>query len=210
LLDSAIATFTAMGEVHGWWYRTQLLRTMAVAMSGMTDEAAVALLALREHRHPGWRYLDYEYSIAEAWVAACQDAVSEAIAISLAAAETARFNGQFAAEVMCLQTATQFGDASSASRLRELGSIVEGPRAGLAARFAAALGGGDAAELATVSEDFERMGDLVAAIDAAAHAATAYRGEDLPELALGCATRAAALAEESGAITPALRRVSAR
>ena len=81
----------------------------------------------------------------------------------LSAAETARANGQFAAEVMCLQTATQFGDRSGAPRLRELEAIVEGPRAGLAARFAAALAAGDGAELAAVSEEFERMGDLVAA-----------------------------------------------
>jgi hypothetical protein len=33
-------------------------------------------------------------------------------------------------------------------------------------RFAAALRDGGAAELAAVSEDFERMGDLVAAVDA--------------------------------------------
>ena len=53
--------------------------------------------------------------------------------------------------------------------------MVEGPRVGLAARFAEALHAGDGAELAAVSEEFEQMGDLVAAVDAAAHAAIAYR-----------------------------------
>jgi hypothetical protein len=141
-------------------------------------------------------------------VAACQDAVSEAIATLLSAAETARANGQFAAEVMCLQTATQFGDGSSAQRLRELAAIVEGPRAGLAARFAAALDAGDAAEMAAVSDDFERMGDMIAAIDAAAHAAIAYDRHGMRTLATGCATRAEALAGQCGAKTPALRWVS--
>ncbi len=70
--------------------------------------------------------------------------------------------------------------------LRELEAIVEGPRVGLAARFAAALHDGDAAELAAVSEGFEAMGDLVAAVDAAAHAAMAYRRQDLRGSALGC------------------------
>ena len=110
---------------------------------------------------------------------------------------------------LCLQTATQFGDRSSAPRLRELESIVEGPRVGLAARFAEALRDGDAAELASVSEDFERMGDLVAAVDAAALAALAYRRQDLRGSALGCSTRAEALAEQcGGAHTPALRQAS--
>ena len=120
----------------------------------------------------------------------------------LSAADTAAANGQFAAEVMCLQTATQFGDHSGAARLRELEAIVEGPRVGLAARFAEALRDGDGAELAAVSEDFERMGDLVAAVDAAAHAAMVYRGQGLRGSALGCSTRADALAEQCGAPAP--------
>ena len=153
----------------------------AVALS----EAAAALAALDALRRP-FRSLDYERSLARAWVAASQGAVSEAITILLSAAETAAASGRFAAEVICLQTATQFGDQSSAPRLHELEAIVEGPRVGCAARFAAALRDGDAAELSAVSEDFEAMGDLVAAVDAAAQAAMAYRRQDLRGSALGC------------------------
>ena len=155
-----------------------------------------------------FRSLDYERSLARAWVAAGQGAVSEAINVLLSAAERAAAKGQFAAEVLCLQTATQFGDRTGAPRLRELESIVEGPRAGLAARFAAALRDGDAAELSSVSEEFEHMGDLVAAVDAAAHAAIAYRRQDMRGSALGCSTRADALAEQCGASTPALRQAT--
>lgn len=127
---------------------------------------------------------------------------------ALSAAETARANGQFAAEVLCLQAAAQFGDRSSAPRLRELVTIVEGPRVGLAARFADALHVDDAAALAAVSDEFEQMGDLVAALDAAAHAAIAYRSQSLRGSAYGCAARAQALAEQcGGASTPALRRI---
>ena len=179
-------------------------------MRGWTVEAAAALAALEDRRHPSWRCLDYEYAIARAWVAAAQGAVSEAVATLLSAAETARANGQFAAEVMCLQTATQFGDHSGASRLGELAAIVEGPRAGAAARFGAALAAGDGAALAAVSEDFERMGDLVAAVDAAAHAAMAYRGHGSRGSGFGCSARAEALAQRCGARTPALGQASER
>jgi DNA-binding CsgD family transcriptional regulator len=135
--------------------------------------------------------------------------VSEAIAVVLSAAEGAAAAGQFAAEVVCLQTATQFGDRTGTPRLRELESIVEGPRAGLAARFAVALHDGDAVELSSVSEEFERMGDLVAALDATAHAALAYRSQDLRGSALSCSARADALAEQcGGASTPALRQAT--
>ena len=143
-----------------------------------------------------FRRLDYEKALARAWVAAGQGAVSEAIGLLKSAAETAAVNERFAAEVVCLQTATQFGDRSCEARLRELEGTVEGPRAGLAARFAGAMEKGDAAELAAVSEAFEEMGDRVAAVDAAAQAALTYRRQDLRGSALGCAARAEALAAE--------------
>jgi DNA-binding CsgD family transcriptional regulator len=60
--------------------------------------------------------------------------------------------------------------------------------------------------LGRVSEEFERLGDLVAAVDAAAHAALTYRRQGLRGSALGCSTRAAALADHCGASTLALRR----
>jgi DNA-binding CsgD family transcriptional regulator len=210
LLEQAAGALSTSGPAVGWGYRYQIPRITALAIRGSTDEAAAALAALDKMRRP-FRLLNYEKGLARAWVAAAQGAVSEAIATLLAVAETARANGQFAAEVVCLQTATQFGDRSSAPRLHELDSIVEGPRVGLAARFAEALRDGDAAELAAVSEEFERMGDLVAAVDAAAHAALAYRRRDLRGSALGCSTRADALADQCGGVsTPALRQAYER
>jgi DNA-binding CsgD family transcriptional regulator len=191
----------------GWGYRYHIPYATALAVRGSTEEAAAALAALDKVRRP-FRSLDYELSLARAWVAAGEGAVSEAIAVLLSAAQSAAAKGQFAEEVMCLQTATQFGDRSGSRRLRDLEAIVEGPRVGVAARFSAALSDGDAAELAAVSEEFERLGDLVAAVDAAAHAALAYRRQGFRGSALGCATRADALAEQCGASTPALRQAS--
>lgn len=211
LLAPAVDVLVATGERNGFAYRYRLPIVTALAMQGLGDESAAALAALERHRHPSWLYLDYEHGIAKAWVAACQGAVSEAIDIAGSAAETARANGQFAAEVMCLQTATQFGDTSRAPRLRELETIVEGPRVGVAARFAAALHAADGAELAAVSEQFEEIGDMVAAVDAAAHAAIAYRRGDLRGSALKCSARADALAERcGGARTPAQRQATER
>jgi DNA-binding CsgD family transcriptional regulator len=177
-------------------------------MRGATDQAATVLAALEEVRRP-FRTLDYERSLARAWVAAGHGALSEAIGITLTAAETAAAKGQFAAEVLCLQTAVQFGDHSRASRLSELESMVDGPRAKLAARFATALGNSDGAKLESISKEFEQLGDLVAAVDAAAHACIAYRHGDRRGSALGCSTRAEALAQRCGGVsTPALREVS--
>jgi len=208
MLEQAAVALSASGHAIGWGYRYHFPRSTALAIRGSTGEASAALAALDELRRP-FRSLDYERSLARAWLAAGQGAVSEGITILLSAAERAGASGQFAAEVSCLQTATQFGDRSGGPRLRELEAIVEGPRVGLAARFSDALRDGNAAELSAVSEEFERMGDLVAAVDAAAHAATGYRRQDLRGSALACSTRADELAQQcGGASTPALRQSS--
>jgi predicted site-specific integrase-resolvase/DNA-binding CsgD family transcriptional regulator len=192
------------GVEHRLGVRYCVPHTTALGMRGSTGEAPAALAALDRQRRP-FRSLDYERSLARAWAAANQGAVSEAITVLLSAAEGAAATGQFAAEVICRQTAAQLGDHSSAARLRELEAIVEGPRVGLAARFAAALRDGDAAELSLVSEEFERMGDSVAAVDAA----LTYRRHGQRGSALGCSTRAGALAERCGCVaTPELRRAT--
>lgn len=208
LLEQAAIGFSGSGHLSGWGYRYLIPRVAALAMAGHASEAEAALDALDRLQRP-FRALDYERSLARAWVAAGQGAVTEAITLALSAAERVRAKGQFAAEVMCIQTATQFGDSSGASRLRELEAIVEGPRVGIAARFATALHSGDGAELAAVADDFERIGDLVAAVDALAQAALACRRQDLRGTALGCCGRAGALAELcGGASTPALRQAA--
>jgi DNA-binding CsgD family transcriptional regulator len=206
LLELAARGLAASHPV-GWGYRYRIPLATALAMRGATGEAAATLVEI-DNVPRRFRLLDHERSLARAWVAAGQGAVGEAITDVLSAAMRAQAKGQFAAELMCLQTAVQFGDRTSAPRLRELQSIVEGPRAGVAARFAQALQDDDGPQLSLVSTEFERMGDLVAAIDAAAHAALVFRRRDKRGSALGASTRADALAEQCGLCTPALRRAT--
>jgi DNA-binding CsgD family transcriptional regulator len=208
MLEPIVTTLGLMTEGVGMTYEYLLMQSMALGMAGLTEKAAAALAAADQHRHPAWHCSDYEYAIATAWVAACEGAVNTAIATSLAGAETAGAQGQFAAEVLCLQNAVQFGDHSSAPRLAELEEIVEGPRVALVRRFADASCAGDGRELAAVSEAFADMGDLTAAADAAAHAAIAYRRDAKRGSALACATRAGVLAQRSGADTPAVREAA--
>lgn len=213
-LDAARSALQALDELLPFpresnpKYLSNLSVATALAMRGDTANAVAVLSALPDPDHSPLPWADYERELAWAWTDAAQGSISGAVSRSLSAAETARSKRRFAVEVMCLQTATQFGDRSCAVRLRELAAIVEGPRAQIAARFADALRAGDAAELVAVSGDLERMGDLVAAVDAAAHAALAYRRENLRGSALGCSTRADALAKRCGASTPALRQAS--
>lgn len=207
-LLAPIVDALATGETNGWGHRYRVPWTTALALRGAVADATAAAATLERQRHPSWRMVDYEYELARAWVAACQGTASIAVTLAKAAAETARENGQFAAEVMCLQTAAQFGDSSCADRLAELAGIVEGPRAPLAARFAAGLRAVDGNELASVATCFEDMGDLVAAVDATAHATIAFRRHDQRGSALTNAARSQALARRCGATTPALRQAA--
>ena len=211
LLERVVELFSAAGDTIGLGYRYQHWHAITLAMLGESDEAAAALAALHERPHPSFRFMDFERALGQAWVAASQGAVTEAVATLLSMAESTRSHGRFAAEVACLQAACQLGDHSSAPRLCQLAAIVEGPRAGVAARFATGLRDGDGGAIAAVSKEFERMGDGVAAADAAAHAAIAYRRQDLRGSAYGSSTRAEQLAEQcGGARTPALLQAAER
>lgn len=208
LLRPAVEAWWADGDPIGFGYRYQLPLAVALAMRGAV-EAAVA--ALQKPHHPGWSFVEYEWMLARAWVAAAQGAVSDAGSTALLAADVAQSRGQFAAEVMCLQTAVQLGCRSAAPRLTELSSIVEGRRVGLATRYAAALADGDGVKLCGVSEEFQDMGDRIAAMDAAAQAAVAHRHNGLRGSAFIAAARAEELSVEcEGACTPALRLAAQR
>ncbi|HEX2287111.1 MAG TPA: helix-turn-helix transcriptional regulator, partial [Mycobacterium sp.] len=122
-----------------------------------------------------FRYWDIHRPLAEAWVDAGDGVPTTAARTVTVAAERARSFGRPAREVLCLQTAAQFGDSSGADRLAELSSIVQGPRVGVASSHCAALCHGDGDGLLAASRAYEAFGDRVAAVDAAAQAAVVFR-----------------------------------
>jgi DNA-binding NarL/FixJ family response regulator len=202
---SASRGFGDTGDTGGVFYRIRIPFSEALARSGDIGAAVPAARATALSRHPTWQYLEPTYLLASAWVSAAQDRTSEARDIIARAAQFARDHGQLAREVWCLQTAVQFGDAQGADRLAELAMQVEGPRAPLSARYASALATADAEGLDVVSSDFETMGDVLAAIDAAAQAASLHRQNGRLGSALTSSGRARLLAKQcGGAVSPAL------
>ncbi len=150
--------------------------------------------------------VDAEKSIAEAWVLAAEGVISQSISITLTAAMQERRLGRPAWEVLLLQTATQFGDHTTAARLAELAVEAQGPRAAAAAAHAAALAAGSGDGLVSASRQYEAFGDRLAAADAAAHAVVAYQNAGLRGAAMSASATAQRLAAEcQGAQTPALR-----
>jgi DNA-binding NarL/FixJ family response regulator len=192
-------------DPSGILYRFSIMHTEARARSGQIDAAASAMEMTRQLRHPSFPYVESGYLLATAWVSAAQGRTADAREFVHRAIEFARAHGQPAREVLALQTVVQLGDASGADRLAELANQVEGPRAPLSARYARALAHDNGTELDAVSSDFEAMGDMLAAADAAAQAATAHRTAARRGSALTASGRAQLLAKQcGGAVSPAL------
>ncbi|MEU0495791.1 helix-turn-helix transcriptional regulator [Mycobacterium sp. NPDC006124] len=192
-------------HVANSFHRFHLLRAQALARTGDGDAAGRALDTARAHRHPAYVFVTSTELLAEAWVAAAQMRVTEARRLAQEAARFARDHDQFAREVWCLQTAVHFDDTEAAARLAELATQVEGPRAAVAARYAAALGADHAGELDAASVQFEAMGDVLAAADAAAQAATSHRRAGRAGSAMTSAASAHRLAATCGnAMSPAM------
>lgn len=202
---SAEESFAGYGEISGMFYRFRILQTEALARSGAVDAAVTSLEATHRSRHPAYRYVESGYLLASAWVSAVQGLIMDAREIALRATEFARDHGQLAREVGCLQTAVQFGYVGAAARLDQLATQVEGPRAPLSAQYARALANDDAAGLDAVSSEFEAMGDVLAAADAAAQAAASHSAAGRRSISLAANARARLLAKQcGGAVSPAL------
>ncbi|WP_286145666.1 helix-turn-helix transcriptional regulator [Mycobacterium sp. ENV421] len=208
-LSTAAATMATGDAASGVYYRFAIVETEALARLGDSAAAATALERVQFRAQRSFAFLETDSLLARAWADAARGAVSQAIAHARRAAQLAHGRGQLAREVMSLQTATHFGDTTTAARLGELRDLVEGPRAGAAFDFAAALAAADGAALRAASSGFEKIGDMLAAADASAHAAIAYRGQGLRGAALTAAGRAQRLAREcGGAVSPALREAA--
>jgi DNA-binding CsgD family transcriptional regulator len=197
------------GSDHGGRMRKRFARLWladALAAAGQSSAARQEFAPMqRWEADPQARGWQVERSLTQAWVCAAEGAVSEAVELLLTAAAQEAELDRPAWEVLLLQTATQFGDHSTAARLDILAGRVEGPRAPAAAAHAAALAAADGDQLIDASGCYLAFGDLIAAADAAAQAALAYRQAGKRGSALIAESTAGQLAARSGADTPALR-----
>lgn len=203
-LEKALKTFTDIGNVKLGNVLSHCDLLVASALCGDQQATDAAARGLSEEANT-FDYLNARVALAQAWAAAASGATTAAVLKCRNAAEIARSRGHLAQEVVCLQTATRFGDVAGAPRLSVLCTRVDGPRVIAAAAHAAALADDDPDGLADASRQFERMGDLLAAADVAAQAANAYRRRSHRGSALSASARADMLvAACGGAQTPAL------
>ncbi|MGA8327974.1 MAG: helix-turn-helix transcriptional regulator, partial [Mycobacterium sp.] len=202
-LGYAVAKFA--GDTDGSSYHFGIEYAEALARRGDVDAAAEALADIERREHPAAAFRESDRLLAAAWLLSARGRTSQSQALAREAAAFACTHGQHAREVVCLQAAIQFGDRHTAARLAELAGLVEGPRADLVARWAAALDDHDGEALLAVSYDLEAMGDRIGAADAAAHSSLVFRRKARVGPALTAGGRAERLIADCGAVTLATK-----
>lgn len=191
------------GSGHEFRFRCRTLLATAWAQAGQAASAAPLVAGLVAGQHPAYRLHQPDDLLARAWAAAAEGATTQALGHAGTAAGLARATGAPAYEVLAWQTVVQFGGAAAAlPHLTRLAAL--GPRAEVAEAHARARVAEDGAALVAAADAWARLGDLLAAGDAAAQAADVHRRQGRPGSALSAAALAEELAGRSGGRTPAL------
>lgn len=207
-LEQALAALAAEGAA-AWMTPARIRLAEAYSALGRTAEAAetIAETIRRGGRHSA--IYDPQLEIARACLAAAEGAVTPAIRLAMGAADAAARSQQHAIEAMALHAAARFGEQSVAGRLADLAARVDGRLVQVQSRHAVALAAHDGPGLDAAAAEFEQIGALLSAADAAAQAALAHdRAGDRRRLHESAATANRLAAACGGANTPSLRQAA--
>ncbi|MFE5287627.1 LuxR C-terminal-related transcriptional regulator [Nocardia sp. NPDC056611] len=205
-LEQALAALTTEGAA-AWMFPAQLRLAEAYSALGRSADAAEAIAAasFRGGRHSA--VYEALLDLARAMQAAAEGTATPAVRLAIGAADLAARSHQHAVEAMALHTAARFGDATVAGRLADLAARIDGRLVQVQARHAVAVAAHDGHGLDTAAAEFESIGAMLSAADAAAQAASAHeRAGDRRRLLESAATANRLAAACGGASTPALRQ----
>ncbi len=206
LLHEALAGVEHHGITTGLRPATCFALTEAHAKLGQSAEANAALEEARANVPDTYVYMHTALAIATGWALAAGGYLSDAVTTVREAAEKSRDRGQPTHELICMQVAAQWGDASMADRARELADELSLPLADAVARHVESLAAKDGEGLLAASNEYQALGDKATAADAAAQAAVAFSQSQLRRRRLYAAAIAQGLSDECGGLsTPALR-----
>ena len=205
-LEQALAALTAEGAA-AWMFPARIRLAEAYSALGRAAEAAEAIAEAAERGGRHSAVYEPQLQIARAWQAAAEGTLTPAVRLAIGAADAAARANQHAIEAKALHTAARFGDHTVAGRLADLAARIDGPLVQIQARHAVAVASHDGPGLDTAAMEFEQLGALLSAADAAAQAATAHeRSGDRRRLLESAATANRLAAACGGAGTPALRQ----
>jgi DNA-binding CsgD family transcriptional regulator len=177
------------------------------AMGGDADSATQAL---RERETlPAFGFLGPEQQLADAWTAVAWRRPSEAVDRFRAAARQAASTGHRVTESWLWHDLMRISGEDTSARLRELAAMCDSPLVSARARHAVAARARDPRELAGAADDFQVLGAMLLAAEAASGAAEAFSRAGEPRASTAALRRSSTLAAAcEGAATPGLIRAS--
>lgn len=203
-MEQTVAALTAESAAS-WSFPARLLLTQSYCVLGRVQPGATMMAEVKTRFGRHVAVFGPQLKIAESWLAAAEGNVSTAIELALAAARLAAESGQQAIEMLALHDAARFGDQTCLDRLVEVATTTGGRLATVIAAHASAVRDRDSTGIAAAARQFEEIGALLSAADAAAQAAVAFEGKDDRRRSVEAASVANRLAAECGGIrTPAL------
>jgi len=188
-----------------------------VALSGlalahaMLGELDAATRALEERASmPAFGFLAPQQQLADAWTAIASKRPTEAAERFRAAAVQAASTGHLTAESWLLHDLMRTSGQDVSARLRDLAGVCDSPLVSVRARHAVAARARNARELAAVAGDFEALGAMLLAAEAASSAAEAFTRDGDRRAATVALRRSTELAAScEGAMTPGLFHAAA-
>jgi DNA-binding CsgD family transcriptional regulator len=178
---------------------------LAHAMLGEADAAARALA--ERATGPEFGFRGPEQHLADAWTAVASHQPMEAAELFRSAAAQAASTGHRTTESWLWHDLMRTSGEDASARLRELADACDSPLVSARARHAAAASARDARELAGAADDFDALGALLLAAEAASGAAEAFARAGDQRAATAALRRSNRLSEAcEGAATPGLIR----
>jgi len=190
--------------------RRLALSGLALAHAMLGDADAAARVLAERAAGPPFGFRGPEQQLADAWTAVAAQQPAEAAELFRDAAAQAASTGHRTAESWLLHDLMRTSGEDTSGRLRELAGACDSPLVSARARHAAATRARDARELAGAAHNFEALGAMLLAAEAAADAAEAFSGAGDRRAATATLRRSSDLAAAcEGAATPGLFRTVA-
>ena len=189
--------------------RRLALSGLALAHAMLGDAAAAAQALAERAILPALGFRGPEQQLADAWTAIAARRPSEAANRFRAAAAEGASTGHRTIEAWLLHDLMRTSAEDASPRLRDLASECDSPLVSARARHAVAARARDAKELAGAADDFEALGAMLLAAEAAAAAAEAFTRAGDRRAATAALRRSIELAATcEGAVTPGLFRAA--
>jgi DNA-binding CsgD family transcriptional regulator len=175
----------------------------------MLGDADAAARALAERATgPEFGFRGPEQQLADAWTAVAARQPMKAAGLFRSAAAQAASTGHRITESWLWHDLMRTSGEDASARLRELADVCDSPLVSARARHAAAARARGASELAAAADDFEALGALLLAAEAASAAAEAFGRDGDQRTATATLRRSSSLSQAcEGAATPGLIRV---